>query len=47
VTKINRNFLKSFKYAKIWGSSANYEGEKVGLRRRLGDNTVITFYLER
>ena len=42
--RIGPKYLKSFRYARIWGASANYQGEKVGLRRRLEDGDTVTVY---
>ncbi|MFB0502620.1 MAG: GTPase [Candidatus Bathyarchaeia archaeon] len=42
--RIGPKYLKSFRYARIWGASANYQGEKVGLRRRLEDGETVTVY---
>ncbi|MCX8184254.1 MAG: GTPase [Sulfolobales archaeon] len=41
VKYIREEFLKYFKYARIWGPSAKYPGEKVGLDHVLSDGDVI------
>ncbi|MCD6324071.1 MAG: GTP-binding protein [Desulfurococcales archaeon] len=41
VRKIREDFLKFFKYARIWGPSAKYPGERVGLDHRLMDGDVL------
>jgi len=41
VKRIREEFLKYFKYARIWGPSANYPGERVGLDHVLKDGDVI------
>lgn len=41
VKEIREDFLKFFKYAKIWGPSANYPGERVGLDHILMDRDII------
>lgn len=41
---IHSDFYKNFKHAKIWGPSAKYEGERVGLDRCLDDGDVIQFH---
>ncbi|MCS7099669.1 MAG: TGS domain-containing protein, partial [Sulfolobales archaeon] len=38
---IREEFLKYFKYARIWGPSAKYPGEKVGLDHVLSDGDII------
>lgn len=37
---IHKDFYKTFKYAKIWGSS-NFPGERVGLTYRLHDKDIL------
>jgi len=41
VKRIREEFLRYFKYARIWGPSANYPGERVGLDHVLKDGDVI------
>ncbi len=41
VRKIREEFLRYFKYARIWGPSANYPGERVGLDHILRDGDII------
>jgi uncharacterized protein len=38
---IHNDFYKNFKYARIWGPSAKFPNEKVGLDRGLTDGTII------
>jgi ribosome-interacting GTPase 1 len=38
---IREEFIKYFKYARIWGPSAKYPGEKVGLDHVLEDRDII------
>ncbi len=41
VREIREDFLRFFKYVRIWGPSAKYSGEKVGLTHKLMDKDVI------
>ena len=41
---IHNDFYERFKYARIWGPSAKFDNEKVGLDRELLDGTVIQLY---
>jgi ribosome-interacting GTPase 1 len=41
---IHNDFYDRFKYARIWGSSANFPNEKVGIDRELLDGTIIQLY---
>ncbi len=41
VRRVREEFVKYFKYARIWGPSAKYSGERVGLNHVLEDGDVI------
>ncbi len=41
VRKIREDYLKFFKYARIWGPSAKYPGERVGLDHQLMDGDIL------
>jgi len=41
IKKIREDFLRYFKYARIWGPSAKYPGERVGLEHVLMDGDVL------
>jgi ribosome-interacting GTPase 1 len=43
--EIHSDFYKRFKYAKIWGPSANFPGERVGSDRKLEDGDVIELHV--
>src|ERR671921_61297 len=40
--KLHRNMIKDFKFAQIWGNSAKFNGQKVGLDHNLMDEDVLT-----
>ena len=40
--KIHRDFKTKFRYAQVWGKSAKYPGQKVGLDHQLKDNDILT-----
>lgn len=40
--KIHRNMAKNFRYGMVWGKSAKFAGQKVGLDHRLADEDVLT-----
>ncbi len=41
---IHKDFLKKFRYAKIWGKSAKFDGQVVGLDHALEDQDIIEFF---
>jgi uncharacterized protein len=40
--KLHRNMIKDFRFAQIWGRSAKFNGQKVGLDHVLKDEDVLT-----
>jgi ribosome-interacting GTPase 1 len=41
---IHNDFYHNFKYARVWGPSAKFPNEKVGLDRKLIDGTIVQLY---
>ena len=41
---LSKKMLKFFRFTRVWGSSAKYDGEKVGLDRVLHDGDVIQVF---
>ena len=39
--KIHKDLARLFKYARVWGKSVNYPGEKVGAKHVLEDGDII------
>jgi len=44
---IHRDFRKNFRYAQIWGKSARFPGQIVGLDHRVMDQDVVTIIVKR
>jgi hypothetical protein len=42
--KLHRDFLRNFRYAKVWGRSVKFDGQRVGLDHVLHDGDVLTIY---
>jgi ribosome-interacting GTPase 1 len=42
---IHNDFYNRFKYARIWGPSAKFPNERVGIDRVLDDGTIIQLYI--
>jgi small GTP-binding protein len=45
--KLHRDFVRNFRQARVWGSSAKYPGQKVGLDHRLQDEDVLRMILKK
>ena len=41
---VHKDFIKKFKYAKIWGPSAKFPGQQVGLEHKLKDGDIVEIY---
>jgi ribosome-interacting GTPase 1 len=44
---IHRDWRKRFRYANVWGPSAVFPGQKVGLEHILRDSDVLTVILRK
>ncbi len=42
--KIHKDLIHNFKYAKVWGKSVKFNGQRVGLDHKLEDGDIITVY---
>ncbi len=42
--KLHREMIKDFRYARVWGRSVRYQGQRVGLDHVLEDGDVLTIY---
>jgi len=42
---IHSDFYKRFRYARLWGPSAKFDGERVGIERELSDGDVVEFHV--
>lgn len=45
--KIHTSFINNFKYARVWGSSAEFEGQRVGLDHELDDTDIVEITIEK
>ncbi len=43
--RIHRDFVSSFRYAKIWGKSVKFPGQRVGLDHKLEDGDMVSVYV--
>ena len=41
---IHKDFLRKFKHAKIWGSSAKFPGQAVGFEHKLADKDIVEIF---
>ncbi len=42
--KLHRDFVENFRYAKVWGKSVKFNGQRVGLDHVLEDGDIVTIY---
>lgn len=42
---IHKDFLRKFKHAKVWGPSAAFPGQQVGLGHKLKDKDIVEIFL--
>ncbi|MDD2678449.1 MAG: GTP-binding protein [Candidatus Nanoarchaeia archaeon] len=40
--KIHKDFIQYFKYSQVWGKSAKFPGQKLGLKHELKDKDIVT-----
>jgi len=43
--RIHKDFVKNFLYAKVWGKSAKYPGERVGLDHQVEDEDIVEIHI--
>lgn len=43
--RIHKDFFRKFDYARIWGKSAKFPGQQVGIDHQLADNDVVEIHL--
>lgn len=41
---VHKDFVKNFRFAKIWGLSAKFPGQQVGLEHKLKDNDIVEIF---
>ena len=44
---IHRDFTRNFRYARVWGPSSKFPGQKVGLNHLLADKDVVSIVIRR
>jgi hypothetical protein len=43
--QLHKDFVRFFRFARVWGRSAKYRGEKVGLEHKLEDKDVLEIHM--
>jgi len=43
--KLHRDFVKKFKFARVWGPSARFGGQKLMLKHVLKDDDVLELHI--
>ncbi len=44
VEQVHKNFLKHFRFARVWGNSVKFPGAQVGLDHKLKDGDIVQIY---
>jgi hypothetical protein len=42
--KLHREMVEKFRYARVWGKSVKFQGQRVGLGYMLEDGDILTIY---
>lgn len=45
-SKLHKDFVKKFRFSRVWGKSAKFDGQKHGLKHKLVDGDVLEIHLE-
>lgn len=43
--KIHKDFIKKFRFARVWGKSAKHQGMKTGIEHTLSDEDIVEFHI--
>jgi hypothetical protein len=43
---VHKDFIKQFKYARVWGKSSKHEGQRVGLTHKLKDDDIVELHIK-
>lgn len=43
--KLHKDFIQKFRFARVWGSSAKFPGQKFKLNHRLEDNDIVELHI--
>lgn len=46
VSYVHKDFLTKFRFARVWGKSAKFEGQSMGLDHKLEDNDIVEIHLK-
>lgn len=44
--KLHKDFVEKFRYARVWGKSVKFEGQRVGLDHVLCDGDIVSIYAD-
>ncbi|MCD4739906.1 GTP-binding protein [archaeon] len=44
---LHKEFLRGFNYARVWGKSAKFDGQRVGLAHKLEDGDIVELHVKR
>ena len=43
---VHKDFIRKFRFARIWGKSAKFDGQQVGIEHKLKDDDIVELHLK-
>ncbi|MBW2996358.1 TGS domain-containing protein [Candidatus Woesearchaeota archaeon] len=43
---VHKDFVKKFRFARVWGKSAKHDGQRVGIDHRLKDDDIVELHMK-
>jgi small GTP-binding protein len=43
---VHKDFIKKFKFARVWGKSAKHDGQQVGIDHKLQDDDIVELHMK-
>jgi len=44
--QVHKDFIKKFRFARIWGKSAKFPGQMCGINHKLKDDDIVELHLK-
>ena len=43
---VHKDFIKSFKFARVWGKSIKHQGSNAGIGHKLADDDIVEIHMK-